>query len=118
MNQLTNLQSRLEPWLNDIPDYFDVRDAYTEQGRLKARIRRVSRDIERKEDEVSIEVDKPRSNEAKIAKLRATSVMKDELAELEAELAVVDSSVKLLEYRLKMYNASNYRTRIQLDGNG
>ena len=106
------LAKKLEPWINNPPEYDDMITTYKRAGRLKALIRRKKRDIERAEELVTAEQDKPRSNDAKKAKLNATSSMKDDLADLEAELEVVEMEVKALEFMKTMFNASNYRTRL------
>jgi hypothetical protein len=108
----STLQQRLEPWVNNPPDYTVMVETYKSQGRLKAKIRLIKREIERTEDDISVEVDKPRSNEAKKQKLAATSHLRDELADLEAELELVESDVKALEFMKTMFNAANYRTRL------
>lgn len=109
------LMSKLEPWLNNIPDYHDVKTAYELSASLKKRIRLLQRDISKAEDDITAVVDRPRSNETKQAKLKATSGLKDKLAELEADNIENDELIKLLEYRKTMLNAANYRTKIQYE---
>lgn len=111
----TQLQAKLEPWVNNPPDYIEMTTAYKAQGRLNSAIKLKHREIVRAEDEVTVDQDRPRSNEAKKAKLAATSTLKDELAQLEADLAIVDSEIKALEFMKVMFNAANYRTRLSLD---
>lgn len=106
------LQRKLEPWINNPPEYETMIETYKRLGRLKSDIRLIKRDIERVEDSISVDVDKPRSNEAKKRKLSATNDLRDRLAELEAELELVDAEVKALEFMKTMFNASNYRTRL------
>ena len=106
------LRRKLEPWINNPPEYETMIETYKSLGRIKAAIARKKREIERAEELVTVEVDRPRSNEAKKAKLSATSELKDELSELEAELEVIDAEVKALEFMKVMFNASNYRTRL------
>lgn len=113
----TQLQAKLEPWVNNPPDYTEMKVAYLAQGRLNSAIRLKKREIDKAEDMVTGEQDRPRSNDAKKAKLLATSTLKDELAQLEAELAVVDSEIKALEFMKVMFNAANYRTRLSMDFN-
>jgi len=110
------LARRLNPWLNNgIPDYYDVQTAYTKQGRLNAEIKKKQREINRAEETIIESIDKPRSNEARKAKLHATTTLKDELSELEALLAVVDAEVKLLEFQKSMFSSAIYRTKIATD---
>jgi len=109
------LLRNLEPWINNPPSYHEMRQMYAEYGRLRAAIRRKQREIDRAEEAVVAEADRPRSNDAKKAKLAATSTLKDELAELEAQLAIVESEVKALEFMKTMFNAANYRTRLTVD---
>jgi seryl-tRNA synthetase len=106
------LRKKLEPWINNPPEYSTMIETYKALGRIKAAIARKKREIERAEELVTVEIDKPRSNEAKKAKLSATADLKDELSELEAELEVIDAEVKALEFMKVMFNASNYRTRL------
>lgn len=106
----------LEPWLNNAPSFDDVNQAYKQQGRLTAQIRRKQREIEQIEEAVLFEVDKPRSNAARITKLQKTSQCKDELAELEAQLAEVTADVKILEFRVRMFQSANFRIKNLLDG--
>lgn len=107
------INKQLEPWINNPPAYEDMVDTYKELGRTKAAIIKQKREIQRIEDQVSIDIDKPRSNEAKKAKLEATSVERDVLAELEARLEIIDADVKILEFKKTMFNAANFRMRLQ-----
>lgn len=109
------IAQRLEPWINNPPDYYQMIEAYKELGRLNAAIKRKQREIAKAEESVTVDIDRPRSNDAKKAKLNATVTLKDELAELEALAAVADSEVKALEFMKVMFNASNYRTRLAND---
>ena len=111
----TNLITKLKPWIEDPPDFFIVADEFKALGAIKAQIIQKKREIERVEDGVSIESDKPRSNEAKQQKLKSTITLKDELADLEAQHAVLELSVKRLEYRKTMFNASSYALKMALD---
>lgn len=108
----TALAKKLEPWINNPPEYIVMIETYKQHGRLKSQIRLKKRDIERAEEQVTAEQDKPRSNDAKKAKLEATAKLKDHLAVLEAELEIIESEVKALEFMKTMFNASNYRTRL------
>jgi len=109
------LQKSLDPWLSNVPDYYDVQTMFRKQGKLKSEIRKLQREIDRKEDTITVDMDKPRSNDTRKAKLSATSSLKDNLAALESELAIVDSEVKLLELQIKMFNAANYRMKVAYD---
>jgi multidrug resistance efflux pump len=108
----TVLQQKLEPWINNPPEYDIMIETYKRQGRLKSQIRIVKRNIERAEELITSEIDRPRSNEAKVKKLNATATLKDQLAEYESELEIIESEVKALEFMKTMFNASNYRTRL------
>lgn len=107
------LRKKLEPWINNAPEYQVMVDTYKQYGRCKSDIRYKKREIERAEELVIVEVDKPRSNDAKKAKLAATSVLKDELTTLEANLEIIEAEVKALEFMKTMFNASNFRMRLQ-----
>lgn len=106
---------KLDKWLNQPPDYDDVERAYNLRGRLQARRINLLRVIERAEDEAVLEHGKPRSNEARILKMNATKELRDELANLDAELALAENDCKLLEFRKAMFSAAVFRTKIQLD---
>jgi hypothetical protein len=111
----TDLQTKLNVWLLNPPDYYDVTEAYTEYGRLRAAIKRKEREISRAEDIITIEIDKPRSNEAKVAKLTATATLRDELSELEAEYAIIEAQIKVLEFMKSMFSAATYSTKVRTD---
>lgn len=106
------ITSKLEPWLNNIPDYEDMQIMYRSYGKTKAAITRIKRQIQKKEDLVAIDSDKPRSNEAKKAKINATSEMLDTLTELEAELCELEAEIKILEFVKTMFNGATYRQRM------
>lgn len=108
----SELAKKLEPWINNPPEYDLMIETYKSLGRIKAAIRRKKRQIEYAEEEVMRQVDRPRSNDARLMKNNSTSHLKDELAELEAELEIIDAEVKALEFMKTMFNASNYRTRL------
>lgn len=107
------LQRKLEPWINNVVEYEVMVETYKQYGRCKADIRYKKREIERVEDELVMFDIKPRSNEARKAKLAATSNLKDELTTLEANLEILESEIKTLEYIKTMFNASNFRMRLQ-----
>lgn len=109
------LAQKLNPWLNQPPDYYDTEKSYKELGRLQAAVKRKHREITRAEEIVISEQDKPRSNDARKAKLSATSELKDQLAELEAELAIADAAIKLLEFQKSMFSSAIYRTKMAND---
>jgi len=107
------LHRKLEPWINNPPEYTIMVETYKAYGRCKADIRYKKREIERVEDEITSEIEKPRSNEAKKAKLSATSELKDQLTTLEANLEILEAEVKALEFMKSMFSSSNYRMRLQ-----
>ena len=109
-----SLTKALDPWMNNVPDFYDMNSAYKELGRLNAAIRRKKRAIEKVEETIAAETDRPRSNEARIIKIQSTAILKDDLCELEAEKEIVESQVKALEFHKTMFNAANYRTRLEL----
>lgn len=105
------VMSKLDPWLKNPPDYDDVSQAYKQRGILKARKERLLREISRTEDDVVLDSTNPRSNTTRIAKLEATKLLRDELAEISAQIEMNDSAVKLLEYRKDMYKVANYQAK-------
>jgi predicted nucleic acid-binding Zn-ribbon protein len=103
---------KLDPFLNNVPDYDEVKALYKKQGRLKSSIRLLQREIQRTEEEVNRQYDKPRSNDTRRVKDNATSHLNDKLAELEAELAIIDSDVKAMEYFKSMFQAAVFRAKM------
>lgn len=114
-NADTIIAQKLNPWLNQPPDYYDTEQAYKELGRLNAAVKRKQREITRAEEQVMEEQTKPRSNEARKAKLHATTTLKDELAVLEQELAIIEADIKLLEFKKSMFSSAIYRTRMMTE---
>jgi len=109
------LKKHLDPWLNKIPDFFDVSNAYELVGKLKAQEIRKKRDIADAEDAITIEMDRPRSNETKKAKLQATNALRGDLLEIQAQLAEAEMQLKLLEYRKTMFTSAIYRMKLQYE---
>ncbi len=105
------LYNKLDPWLRNPPDYEDVATTYKRRGVLKAKRERLLREISRVEDEVVLDSNNPRSNTTRIAKLEATKRLRDELAEISAEIEINDSDVKLLEYRRDMYKVASFQQK-------
>lgn len=109
------MTSRVSDWLENPPDYYDMTNAYQRLGELRARVIKLKREIERVEEQVSIEAERPRSNEARSRRLQATSILKDSLADFEAETAIQETLVKSLEYRKSMYASMAYTTKLRLE---
>lgn len=109
------INNKLDPWLRNPPDFDDVSSAYKKRGLLKARKERLLREISRAEDDVVLDSNNPRSNTTRIAKLEATKPLRDELAEICAEIEINDSDVKLLEYRRDMLKIANYQLKNTMD---
>jgi chromosome segregation ATPase len=105
------VQAKLNDWLGKVPDYYEVVEAYENYGELKAQIVLVKRQIGKALE--SLDIEKPRSNEAKKKKDKATAELNDTLADLEARLARVEAQVKRLEYIKTMFNAASYATKIK-----
>lgn len=105
------IRRKLSRWLDNPPDYDAVKSAYVALGIVRSDIRMVLRDIEKKEDAVVVDSDKPRSNDTRKAKLAATEELKDKLATLEANEKELDTHVKWLEYQKQMYNAASFQSR-------
>lgn len=106
-----SINSKLDPWLKNPPDYDDVSQTYKRRGVLKARRERLLREISRAEDTTVLDSSNPRSNATRLAKLEATKLLRDELAEICAEIEINDSDVKLLEFRRDMYKVANYQMK-------
>jgi DNA repair exonuclease SbcCD ATPase subunit len=107
------LAKALDPWMNTVPDFYDMNSTYKELGRLNAAIRRKKRAIEKIEETIAAETDRPRSNEARINKIHATETLKDELCDLEAQKEEIETTVKAMEFHKTMFNAANFRSRME-----
>ena len=105
----------LETWVQNCPDYYEVTQAYKGFGRLKQLIILTERDIERIEQQIAVEEDKPRSNVARSRKISETSTLLDELAELKAQFAEHEAYVKSLEYAKSMFASSAYTIKMRFD---
>lgn len=109
------MTSRAIDWLENPPDYYDMTTAYQRLGELRAQVIKLKREIERIEEQVSIAEERPRSNEARSRRLQATSILKDSLADTEAETAIQEAVIKSLEYRKSMYASVAYTTKLRLE---
>lgn len=109
------MTSRINEWLENPPDYYDMTSTYKRLGELRAQVIKLKREIERIEEQVSIEAERPRSNETRSRRLQATTVLKDSLADIEAETAIQETLVKSLEYRKSMYASMAYTTKLRLE---
>jgi hypothetical protein len=107
--------SDLEMWVQNSPDYYEVTQAYKGYGRLKQMIILKERDIERIEQQIAVEEDKPRSNVARSRKIQETSSLLDELAELKAQFAEHEAYVKSLEYHKSMFASAAYTIKMRFD---
>ncbi len=110
-NQLAMIEKTLNKWLKNPPDHDDVKAAYKKRGKLQSDRIRLLREIEKAEDSIIAESDKPRSNDTKKLKLAATSQLKDKLSELDAEMAEHENDVKFLEYQKTMIQVSNWQLK-------
>ena len=107
--------SDLQTWVSNAPDYYDMTRAYKSLGRIKQLVILKERDIERIEQQIVIEDDKPRSNTARAKRFQATTILLDELAELKGELAVLDAYCKQLEFAKSMFASSAYTIKMRFD---
>lgn len=108
-----DVQNKLDFWLENPPDYHDMHTAYTQYGKLRGKITLLKRQIQKTEEVIMEDVEKPRSNEAKKLKINATSEMLDTLSRYEAELAEIESTIKILEFQKTMFNAASYRNHME-----
>lgn len=109
------LTKKLFPWIENVPDYYDVTEAYALFGNIKKKIRRKRQEISEAEEEVTLKVDRPRSNEAKVEKLQATKLLKRELAELEATHDELEQKIKYIEYKKSMFSSALYASKMKID---
>jgi hypothetical protein len=108
-------KNKVNEWLENVPDYHDMTECYATLGRLKAEIILLKREIERVEEQVSIEADKPRSNETRSKRLQATAILKDKLADCEANISQWEMHAKSLEFHKSMFASAAYTTKIRLE---
>jgi len=106
---VNELATKLSPWMKNPPDYADVSEAYTKRGELQAKRAKLEREIRRVENNVVLTADRPRSNDTRMLKLEATYLLQDELAELDAQLAIVENRIRLLEFRKEMFKTASYQ---------
>jgi uncharacterized protein (DUF3084 family) len=102
-------------WQKNPPDYHDVCKAFDDLGNVRAQIAIMRREIKKIQEEIDLEIDRPRSNEAKKRKITATSSLEDRLAELEAEEAKAEQRVKKLEYHKAMISNGNWSVKLKND---
>lgn len=105
------VQERINQWLGEIPDYYHVVDSYDTLGKIKEEIILLKRTIAREIENLDLE--KPRSNEAKKRKEEATSHLYDQLAALESQAAALEQRIKKLEYIKSMFSSCTYAARIK-----
>jgi hypothetical protein len=108
-------RDKVSDWVSNVPDYYDMTAAYSLYGELKAQVIRLKREIERVEEQVAIQNERPRSNQARAERLQATSVLKDALADAEAQTAVQESVIKSLEYRKAMFASATYSAKLRFE---
>jgi len=104
---------KLQHWLENPPDLSEMLEVYDTYAYIKAAIIRKKREIKVVEDEISLEIDRPRSNEAKRAKMQATKSLEDDLAGLEEEFVYAEIAVKKIEFRKSMYQNATYTIKQQ-----
>lgn len=106
---------RLNGWLNNPPDFYDVSEVYDKLADLKQRARLTKRQIAKHEAEIDMEEDRPRSNEVKKRKIGATQHLVDGLALLEADIEYYEMKAKKLEYMRSMFASSTYALKARTD---
>lgn len=83
---LQESEAKFDKWLENLPDFEDMRNAAFDIGELESAIIHLKRDIKRADDEVLEVSANPRSNDTRIARNKATSALEDKLAALEGKL--------------------------------
>lgn len=79
------MDEKLKGWLTNLPDFYKTRELFNKLGELDYEIILLKRQIEEIEEQVIITMDKPRSNETRIARIVRTQELKNKLAQLEAD---------------------------------
>ena len=105
------IRSKLSEWLNNVPEFDTVRDTYKQLGYIRRQIKLLARDINLAEEKVISNADKPRSNDTRKEKLEATRIMKNKLANYEAEESELEMIVKFMEFHRGMYASASYQSR-------
>jgi hypothetical protein len=100
--------SELATWVTNAPDYYDMTRAYKSLGRIKQMVILKEREIDRAEQQIVIEDEKPRSNAARSKRFQVTGTMLDELAVLEAYC-------KQLEFAKSMFASAAYTIKMRFD---
>lgn len=108
-------RDKISDWVTNVPDYYDMTTAYAYLGELRAKVIRLKREIERVEEQVAIQNERPRSNQARAERLQATALLKDTLADAEAETAIQEALIKSLEYRKAMFASATYSAKLRFE---
>ncbi len=82
---MSTFEAKLAKWVAHLPDYDDMVPIVDRLSQLEDIIRRKRREIEKADEAALAQSGKPRSNETRLARNEATSLLKDELAALEGE---------------------------------
>lgn len=106
---------RINKWLDNPPDFYDVTAVYDTLADLKRQARLLRGDIKRIENEVAQTIDKPRSNEAKLAKIQATEQLEETLTVVEADIEYYEMKAKKLEYARSMFASSTYALKARIE---
>lgn len=114
-NTMDDVLLKLVGWYKNPPDFSETELAYKKLGQLNASITKKKREIEAKEEAVTMESDKPTSNAAKQKKLQSTAQLRNELAELQAQKDIQESEVKFIEFRKTMFQSSIYASKVKLE---
>lgn len=114
-NTMDDVLLKLVGWYKNPPDFSETELAYKQLGQLNASITKKKREIEAKEEAVTMESDKPTSNAAKQKKLQSTAQLRNELAELQAQKDIQESEVKFIEFRKTMFQSSIYASKVKLE---
>ena len=114
-NQQAMIEKVLDKWLKNPPDYDDVKRAYKKRGELQSKQIQLKRAINRVEEDVAAESDRPRSNDTRKKKLDNTRHLKDDLAVIEADLAIYENDIKFLEYRKTMAQSATWQLKQIMD---
>lgn len=96
-------------WVENIPEFYETQALFMQLAEYKKLARQLRKEIKQKEDQVITEQDKPRSNEAKIAKIEATKELTDQLADIEAELEKLEVLARFVEIQKTMFQQSSYQ---------
>lgn len=104
---------RMNSWLDNPPDYYDVTDVFDRLGALKKKARLLKAEITMRENRITLQSAKPKGNDAIREKIEATQDLVFDLNLIEADIDELEIKAKRLEYMKTMFNSSSYAVKLR-----